>query len=52
MAPRQVLTLAAKPPAGPDWARHDGYRLMVRRDGMAIRLFRIKAIRRANAVLI
>jgi ATP-dependent DNA ligase len=31
-----IPTLAAKPPAGPDWVheiRHDGYRLIVRRDG-------------------
>jgi ATP dependent DNA ligase domain len=35
-------TLAAKPPAGPDWVheiKHDGYRLIVRRDGPAVRLF-------------
>ena len=28
--------LAAKPPSGPDWVheiKHDGYRLIVRRDG-------------------
>jgi hypothetical protein len=33
---------AAKPPAGPDWVheiKHDGYRLQVRRDGDAVRLF-------------
>jgi bifunctional non-homologous end joining protein LigD len=31
-----------KPPAGPDWVheiKHDGYRLIVRRDGEAVRLF-------------
>jgi ATP-dependent DNA ligase len=31
-----------KPPAGPDWIheiKHDGYRLQVRRDGDAVRLF-------------
>jgi bifunctional non-homologous end joining protein LigD len=36
-----VPTLAAKPPSGPDWVheiKHDGYRLIVRRDGEA-RLF-------------
>jgi bifunctional non-homologous end joining protein LigD len=35
-------SLAAKPPAGPDWVheiKHDGYRLIVRRDGPAVRLF-------------
>src|SRR6201981_1545645 len=33
---------AAKPPAGPDWVheiKHDGYRLIVRRDGDTVRLF-------------
>jgi bifunctional non-homologous end joining protein LigD len=33
---------AAKPPAGPGWVheiKHDGYRLQVRRDGDALRLF-------------
>ena len=37
-----IPTLAAKPPAGPDWVheiKHDGYRLIVRRDGAAVRLF-------------
>jgi ATP-dependent DNA ligase len=37
-----IPTLAAKPPAGPDWVheiKHDGYRLIVRRDGKAVRLF-------------
>jgi ATP-dependent DNA ligase len=31
-----------RPPAGPDWVheiKHDGYRLQVRRDGEAVRLF-------------
>jgi bifunctional non-homologous end joining protein LigD len=35
-------TLAAKPPSGPDWVheiKHDGYRLIVRREGKAVRLF-------------
>jgi bifunctional non-homologous end joining protein LigD len=35
-------TRAHKPPAGPDWVheiKHDGYRLQVRRDGDAVRLF-------------
>jgi bifunctional non-homologous end joining protein LigD len=52
MIPRRVLpvgfvepcipTLAAKPPSGPGWVheiKHDGYRLMVRRDGDTVRLF-------------
>jgi bifunctional non-homologous end joining protein LigD len=33
---------APKPPSGPDWVheiKHDGYRLIVRRDGSAVRLF-------------
>jgi ATP-dependent DNA ligase len=33
---------AVKPPAGPDWVheiKHDGYRLIVRREGAAVRLF-------------
>jgi bifunctional non-homologous end joining protein LigD len=37
-----IPTLAAKPPAGPGWVheiKHDGYRLIVRRDGSAVRLF-------------
>jgi ATP-dependent DNA ligase len=37
-----VPALAAKPPSGPDWVheiKHDGYRLIVRRDGKAVRLF-------------
>jgi bifunctional non-homologous end joining protein LigD len=37
-----IPTLAAKPPSGPDWVheiKHDGYRLIVRRDGPAVRLF-------------
>jgi len=32
----------AKPPSGPDWVheiKHDGYRVIVRRDGKAVRLF-------------
>jgi bifunctional non-homologous end joining protein LigD len=35
-------TLAAKPPFGPGWVheiKHDGYRLIVRRDGPSVRLF-------------
>jgi ATP-dependent DNA ligase len=37
-----IPTRAAKPPAGPDWIheiKHDGYRLIVRRDGETVRLF-------------
>jgi bifunctional non-homologous end joining protein LigD len=37
-----IPTLAHKPPAGPDWVheiKHDGYRLIVRRDGETVRLF-------------
>jgi ATP-dependent DNA ligase len=37
-----IPTLAAKPPSGPDWVheiKHDGYRLIVRRDGPEVRLF-------------
>src|SRR5215467_11916885 len=54
---------ASKPPAGPDWVheiKHDGYRLIVRRDGDTVRLFtrrgydwsgRYPAIARAAAKL-
>ena len=34
--------LASRPPSGADWAheiKHDGYRLIVRRDGPAVRLY-------------
>ena len=37
-----IPTLAAKPPSEPDWVheiKHDGYRLIVRRDGPVVRLF-------------
>jgi hypothetical protein len=40
--PPCIATRAAKPPAGPDWVheiKHDGYRLQVRREGDAVRLF-------------
>jgi bifunctional non-homologous end joining protein LigD len=33
---------ATTPPSGPDWVhefKHDGYRLMVRREGTSVRLF-------------
>jgi ATP-dependent DNA ligase len=54
--PRRVLRvgfvvlhsqLATRPPSGPTSVReikHDGYRLIVRRDGLAVHLFWIKAI--------
>jgi bifunctional non-homologous end joining protein LigD len=45
-----IPTLAAKPPAGPDWVheiKHDGYRQIVRQDGKAVRLFTRRAIRRS-----
>jgi ATP-dependent DNA ligase len=34
--------LASKPPSGPDWVheiKHDGYRMLVRRDGSTVRLY-------------
>jgi ATP-dependent DNA ligase len=37
-----IPTRAYKPPSGPSWVheiKHDGYRLQVRRDGAAVRLF-------------
>jgi bifunctional non-homologous end joining protein LigD len=37
-----IPSRAAKPPSGPDWVhevKHDGYRLIVRRDGETVRLF-------------
>jgi ATP-dependent DNA ligase len=58
-----IPTRSAKPPAGPDWVheiKHDGYRLIVRRDGDTVRLFtrrgydwsdRYPAIARAAAKL-
>src|SRR5258708_4939888 len=33
---------ASKPPSGSDWVheiKHDGYRLIVRRDGLSVRLY-------------
>jgi len=35
-------TVAKRPPTGPDWIyelKHDGYRLMVRREGDAVRVY-------------
>jgi ATP-dependent DNA ligase len=58
-----IPTRAPKPPSGPDWVheiKHDGYRLIVRRDGEAVRLYtrrgydwsgRYPAIARAAAKL-
>ena len=40
--PPCIPTGAPKPPAGPGWVheiKHDGYRLQVRREGDAVRLF-------------
>jgi bifunctional non-homologous end joining protein LigD len=40
--PPCIPTRAVKPPAGPGWLheiKHDGYRLQVRREGGAVRLF-------------
>jgi bifunctional non-homologous end joining protein LigD len=37
-----IPTRAPKPPSGPDWVheiKHDGYRLIVRRDGKVVQLF-------------
>jgi bifunctional non-homologous end joining protein LigD len=37
-----IPSRAPKPPSGPDWVhevKRDGYRLLVRRDGEAVRLF-------------
>jgi hypothetical protein len=37
-----IPSLAHKPPSGPDWLheiKHDGYRLIIRRDGKPVRLF-------------
>jgi ATP dependent DNA ligase domain len=37
-----VPTIAHKPPSGPGWVheiKHDGYRLIVRREGRTVRLF-------------
>jgi bifunctional non-homologous end joining protein LigD len=39
--------MAARPPSGADWVheiKHDGYRLIVRRDGPSVRLFSRNAI--------
>jgi ATP-dependent DNA ligase len=40
--PCQLSTVAARPPSGSVWVHeleHDGYRLMVRRDGLRVRCF-------------
>src|SRR5262250_3277912 len=39
--------MASRPPSGPDWVheiKHDGYRLIVRRDGLLARLYSRNAI--------
>jgi ATP-dependent DNA ligase len=41
VVPAQAIK-AAKPPSGPDWVheiKHDGYRMIVRRDGAVARLY-------------
>jgi hypothetical protein len=41
-----IPTRAAKPPVGPDWVheiKHDGYRLIVRRDGKVVQLLPVAA---------
>jgi ATP-dependent DNA ligase len=42
MASPPPQRMAPKPPSGADWLheiKHDGYRLIVRRDGAAVRLY-------------
>jgi bifunctional non-homologous end joining protein LigD len=42
LSPPAIPSLAHKPPAGSDWVheiKQDGYRLIVRRNGAAVRLF-------------
>jgi ATP-dependent DNA ligase len=37
-----IPTRALRPPVGPDWVheiKHDGYRMIVRREGATVRLF-------------
>ena len=44
-------TVRSKPPAGPEWiheVKHDGYRLMVRREGNRVRTFTRMTIWRAG----
>jgi bifunctional non-homologous end joining protein LigD len=46
-------TLAAKPPSGPDWVheiKHDGYWLIVRRDGKAVDLWRQTCLAQCTAL--
>jgi bifunctional non-homologous end joining protein LigD len=50
--PPCIPTRALKPPAGPGWVqeiKHDGYRLQVRRDGDAARLFTRRVYDRRTA---
>jgi ATP-dependent DNA ligase len=51
--PPCIPTRAYKLPAGPDWVheiKHDGYRLIVRRDGEAIRLFTLYSLAASRPV--
>ena len=44
----------ARPPTGPLWAheiKHDGYRLMVRKDGARVRCFTRNALAAQNPLL-
>jgi ATP-dependent DNA ligase len=49
-----VLNLASKPPSGPDWVheiKHDGYWMIVHRDGPAVRLYSRNAYDWTEAVV-
>jgi ATP-dependent DNA ligase len=49
-----IPTLASKPPSGPDWVheiKHDGYGLIVHRDGETVRLFTRRRAPAADALL-
>jgi ATP-dependent DNA ligase len=49
-----IPTRATEPPVGPDWVheiKHDGYRLQVRRDGDAVRVYGlVTAAKRARCI--
>jgi ATP-dependent DNA ligase len=48
-----IPSRALKPPSGPDWVhevKHDGYRLIVRRDGVTVRLFSAEAMTGPTAI--
>ena len=48
-----IPTLAAKPPSGPGWVheiKHDGYRLIARRDGAAVLLNKRKSLERVKGI--